>query len=709
MKFSIIIPTWGPRSTDLLQRCCESIVQHTDLTDTEVIVSANGCPITTDIYVAQLQDRYGEHFVLVRDDQQLGYSKAINRGVEESSGEYLIFLNNDTMIQGGNWIDLLYEPFKNDPSVGVTGPMKSLSPETGRLFLIFFCVMVKRQVFEYLGGLDAKTFTLGWGEDTDFCHKVEDMCKRRIVQVPFDPQTPAELQRSPDNPNIGAGGFPIWHEGGRSIAQLGKEKGDELINKNSDILKVLYGQKIPHIDWASRIEGFMSEEELKWLAMEAKKCKVVVEYGSYFGRSTRALADNLPVDGKLFAIDHWNGTEGDALHNDAKLLDGDYAYFQFTKNLWKHIDTGRVIPLRMHGKNAAKVLLDLGIKADLVFLDGPHGRGETRAAIESFLPLVSPTGIIAGHDYMHEDGMYPDVAVEVLDIFTYSVGRPDNTHIWYSDSKPEIKAMKLPVYDCFTMFNELDMLEVRLNTLNDVVDRFVISEAPTTHQGHPKPLYFQENLARFSKFLHKISYICIPFHDIPKGDEIWGRERQQRDNVMFGLPKEGDGIVIISDIDEIPNPEAIKRYQENIIEKDSLLRHSVMALDMDFFYYNLHNKSEHTWQEGKIVSLETLRKMSPCEVRYTKDSILPNGGWHLSYFGGVEAIKHKLHNFAHWEYNKPEFTDLEMIKRKVENHEDLFGRPDEQYQLNSVEFGKGLYPKYVEEHVGEFKQKGWLR
>ena len=61
----------------------------------------------------------------------------------------------------------------------------------------------------------------------------------------------------------------------------------------------------------------------------------------------------------------------------------------------------------------------------------------------------------------------------------------------------------MKVYDCFTFFNELDLLEIRLNELNDVVDYFVLVEATTTYSGKPKELYFQKNKDRYKKFEKK--------------------------------------------------------------------------------------------------------------------------------------------------------------------------------------------------------------
>ena len=63
------------------------------------------------------------------------------------------------------------------------------------------------------------------------------------------------------------------------------------------------------------------------------------------------------------------------------------------------------------------------------------------------------------------------------------------------------------VYDCFIFFNELDLLELRLETLDPYVDHFVISECDSTFSGEDKPFYFEENKEKFSKFLDKIIYI----------------------------------------------------------------------------------------------------------------------------------------------------------------------------------------------------------
>ena len=88
------------------------------------------------------------------------------------------------------------------------------------------------------------------------------------------------------------------------------------------------------------------------------------------------------------------------------------------------------------------------------------------------------------------------------------------------------------IIDCFPFFNELDLLEIRLNVLNDVVDKFVLVEASKTQSLIDKPFYFEENKDRYSKFLDKIIHVKIT--DYPKKDG-WAMENYQRNCIVKGL------------------------------------------------------------------------------------------------------------------------------------------------------------------------------
>ena len=99
----------------------------------------------------------------------------------------------------------------------------------------------------------------------------------------------------------------------------------------------------------------------------------------------------------------------------------------------------------------------------------------------------------------------------------------------------------LMIYDCFSFFNELDLLEIRLNTLDSVVDKFVIVESTLTHTGNPKPLYYAENKKRFEKFKDKIIHIIVDefpsFPDATNREMAWIRENCQRNAILRGIPK----------------------------------------------------------------------------------------------------------------------------------------------------------------------------
>ena len=89
------------------------------------------------------------------------------------------------------------------------------------------------------------------------------------------------------------------------------------------------------------------------------------------------------------------------------------------------------------------------------------------------------------------------------------------------------------VYDCFTFFNELELLELRLHELAGVVDKFVLVEATRTFTNKPKPLYFQENRARFAAFENKLVHVVVA--DLPDSSDAWVVERFQRNAIGHGL------------------------------------------------------------------------------------------------------------------------------------------------------------------------------
>src|SRR5579859_7699219 len=141
------------------------------------------------------------------------------------------------------------------------------------------------------------------------------------------------------------------------------------------------------------------------------------------------------------------------------------------------------------------------------------------------------------------------------------------------------------VYDCFTFFNELDLLEIRLNVLNSVVDKFVLVEATLTHQGKPKPLYYNENKARYSGFHDKIIHVIVDKYPDYEGKSSWVLEHHQRNMIMQGLKEcQPDDTILISDLDEIPRPELIKVYEHSKGIK-------IFRLSVYYYFINCVNSS----------------------------------------------------------------------------------------------------------------------
>lgn len=455
-------------------------------------------------------------------------------------------------------------------------------------------------------------------------------------------------------------------------------RGKELLKRNHAILRERYGGVF--ISKAQELGEWITDDELRWLGTQAKKCKLVIEIGSWFGKSARVIADNLPEDGVLICVDHWLGssTERDTNHTQAKELGGDFAYFEFCKNLWDHIATGKVIPLRMHGSNGAKFLLEQKVEADMVWIDAGHTYKEVQEDTYAYLPLRKKGGIICGHDYMQP--IHPDVTNAVLDIFGYNVAQVPNAHIWATDSIPkseiEVKG-KSNVFDCFIFNNELDILELRFKTMFDVVDRFIIVESSKTHGGKDKELIFENNLQRFEKYLSKVTYLVFTdFPSLPDNasieDKSWAIERAQRDYMMEGLRdcKDNDTI-IVSDVDEIPNPNAVKSYKPE---------DGIKAFDMTLYYYNRNVKAIDPWREAKIAPYSLVKQYTPCGIRYSKVDAIPEGGEHLSYFGGIDSIVKKIENTAHQTQNTDYFKNPERIKKCIKNGTDIFERDYIKYE-----------------------------
>ena len=256
------------------------------------------------------------------------------------------------------------------------------------------------------------------------------------------------------------------------------------------------------------------------------------------------------------------------------------------------------------------------------------------------------------------------------------------------------------VVDGFIFYNELDMLTYRLNILNDVVDYFVLVEATHTFVGKEKPLFYQENKHLFEKFNHKIIHIIVDDfpHKYPNIDfekkEQWNNEKFQRNCISRGIQKINlidNDIIILSDVDEIPNIEILQGVKCNKIHINE-----VKALQMDFYYYNLHSKLDHYTDVARMLPYYIYQKcnMTIDDLRFKcHKSYISNAGWHLSYFGNEKFIQNKIENFAHQELNIDLFTNQKKIQERIQNAKDLFDRPTKIIYIE-IQDNDNLPPKY---------------
>lgn len=216
----------------------------------------------------------------------------------------------------------------------------------------------------------------------------------------------------------------------------------------------------------------------------------------------------------------------------------------------------------------------------------------------------------------------------------------------------------MKIVDCFPFFNELDLLEVRLNSLAPYMDKFVLCEMPVTHSGKPKPLFFQENKERFKDF--NITHLIAP----PYHRDSWRTEHYQREYLMNGLHDVGDDeIILLSDADEIPD---LSQYD---MKTEGSFRQK-----MYYYYFNLYIGVDN-WRGTvalKKKNMLSLREKNPLNkmrnLRERFPVIHNSNGWHFSTLGSIEDIIYKIESFAHIELDKDEFkSKLKERRMKLED------------------------------------------
>ena len=276
----------------------------------------------------------------------------------------------------------------------------------------------------------------------------------------------------------------------------------------------------------------------------------------------------------------------------------------------------------------------------------------------------------------------------------------------------------MKVVDAFPFFNELDLLEIRLNLLDPYVDCFILSEATKTFSGLDKPLYYNENKERFEKFNNKIIHNIV--EDTTSPDlHPYERDVFQKDNikkVILENISDGDA-VIWGDVDEVPNPEAVAEL-ESYFEQDTIFH---FAQDNCMGYLNLVETSGairamtpdwepedniSKWLGTKLVGKSIIEKYTMSQLRSKQEnetnSRISPGGWHWSYVGSEglsveDRILKKLECAAHLESNTEEVRNNVS---KVKKNQDPLGRTYANYVVVPIDES---YPRYILDNIEKFE------
>jgi beta-1,4-mannosyl-glycoprotein beta-1,4-N-acetylglucosaminyltransferase len=223
--------------------------------------------------------------------------------------------------------------------------------------------------------------------------------------------------------------------------------------------------------------------------------------------------------------------------------------------------------------------------------------------------------------------------------------------------------------DCFTFYNEIEILQLRLSEIYEVVDKFILVEADKTFKGEDKPFIFEENKEKFSKWMDKIIHIRINFPDLGTKNP-WEYEKYQRNSFMqalYFLGLSDSDQVMITDVDEIPDASTISYIKTYPLK-------GLYKLEMENYMGCFRNKmsSVSKWYHPKIMTWDHLKCSTPNNCRNDFDcQWWERGGWHLSYFGGSDRILNKINSFSHQEYNNEKIKNKERIIDRIKNNNDF--------------------------------------
>ena len=264
----------------------------------------------------------------------------------------------------------------------------------------------------------------------------------------------------------------------------------------------------------------------------------------------------------------------------------------------------------------------------------------------------------------------------------------------------------MKIFDCITFFRENFITNIRFEILKDCVDYFFICESIYDHKGNKKKLNFKllnKNLK------NKVIYV-VKKDKFSKFNTPWQNQAIQREylkNFVFNYSN-NDDFIMFSDPDEIPNPSLVKDLK--------LKKKYGIFMQKSFCYkFNLFNSYESPWEGTRVCLKKNLKSIDFMRQKVLKKNlkysffrvdkersiqIIDTGGWHFNNLMSAAEISKKLKTFAHSEFSDEKFSSIKVIKKKIENKEDLFDRG---YLYAKIKIDNS-FPEYVLKNKSNLKK-----
>lgn len=216
------------------------------------------------------------------------------------------------------------------------------------------------------------------------------------------------------------------------------------------------------------------------------------------------------------------------------------------------------------------------------------------------------------------------------------------------------------IYDVFNFFNELELLEIRLNELDDFADTFVLVESTKTFQNNPKELIYEKNKDAFKKWHDRIVHVVI--EDSPDTDDTWAVETFQFNAADRGMPNlQPNDVIMWCCTDEIPNKASIREWIKTPKPPAMMMQYPCGG------YLNCHNCESSMWTGGRLVSGAQWKASKNQYEDFRKHWLghhIQDAGWHFCNIGGADRYRLKIESYAHKEYNYESFKN--SLEHKIQ-------------------------------------------